>query len=135
LARSMAAQGALVDLTVVGANEFPLCLPVHMLSIGEDGIRLRTGSGAPPLGAGPACLTMHTHGERFTGQENHSFVGTLVPGDGGLVFRVERALPDWSLAGNKARTAMGFLAKGRILRRRLAGEAARRGQPVPKVRF
>lgn len=135
VARSMVAKGALVDLTVVGHNEFPMCLPVQDMAIGDDGIHLRVGAGAPPLEAGPACLTMHVHGERFTGQENHSVVGTVVPGDAGLVFHVERALADWSLAGSKAGVALGFLAKGRILRRRLRSEADRRGQPVPKVRF
>ncbi|HZU80824.1 MAG TPA: hypothetical protein VE991_12980 [Acidimicrobiales bacterium] len=135
LARSMAAQGALVDVTAVGANEFPVCLPAHATAVSSDGIHLRLGPGALALSDGPACLTMHLHDERFTGQENHSFVGTLTSLDTGLLFRVERVLPDWSLAGNKARVAVGFLAKGRILQRRLAAEAARRGQPVPKVRF
>jgi hypothetical protein len=62
-------------------------------------------------------------------------VGTLEPGEGSPRLHVERALADWSLAGNRAQIALGFLRKGRTLSPRLKGEASRRGQPVPEVRF
>jgi hypothetical protein len=78
---------------------------------------------------------MHTHGEVFIGQENHSFVGTVTLVDGGLDFHVERALADWSLAGGKAKVASGFLGARRRLAPRLRAEAQRRAQPVPTVRF
>ena len=53
-----------------------------------------------------------------------------------LFVRVERAIPDWSIpGGSRLQVGMGFLGKGRLLRPRLRAEAARRGQPVPKVRF
>ena len=123
------------DLTVVGPNGFPLCLPVAASEPVYEGLLLRLGPAAPPLEAGPACLTMHGHAERFTGQENRTLVGSITPRDGAVRFRVERALADWSLAGNTLRMGMGFLAKGRVLRRRLASEAARRSQPVPEVRL
>ncbi|MHB8681721.1 MAG: pyridoxamine 5'-phosphate oxidase family protein [Acidimicrobiales bacterium] len=123
------------DLTVVGDNGFPLCLPVASASAAPDGVALRLGPATPALRAGPACLTMHGHDERFTGQENHTVVGTFEPTEGGGLLRVERALGDWSLAGNRLRMGMAFLAKGRVLAKRLEAEANRRSLPVPRVRF
>lgn len=124
------------DLTVVGPNGFPLCLPASDADIDGDAVVLRVGAGAPTLAPGPACLTMHAHPERFTGQENRTLVGVLAAApDGAVRFVPERVLGDWSLAGNKLQTAAGFLSKGRVLRRRLRTEATRRSQPVPRVRF
>lgn len=135
LARSALERLPLCDLTVVGANGFPVCLPVCNPVLVDDAIAFRLGPGAPPVEPGPACLTLHGHPERFTGQENHTFVGVLGRDEGGLQLRVDRALGDWSLAGGPVRMAVGFLGKGTRLRRRLGAEAARRDQPVPKVRF
>jgi hypothetical protein len=123
------------DLTVVDVNGFPLCIPVTSAEPTNEGFSLGLGAGAPSSLDGPACLTMHTHGDVFTGQENRSFVGTAKHRDGGVELRVERALADWSLGGGKARVATGFLGAGRRLRPRLREEAKRRFQPVPKVRF
>ena len=128
---------SLHDLTVVDGNGFPLCLPVTRTEPVAGGYHLGLGEAAPTVGAGPACLTMHTHAERFTGQENRTIMGTVEPGaDGGtLLFRAERALADWSIAGGRPRSAVGFLAKGRRLAPRLRAEAQRRFQPVPEVRL
>jgi hypothetical protein len=123
------------DLTVVDANGFPLCIPVTSTEVTTEGFALGLGAGAPSSLDGPACLTMHTHGDVFTGQENRSFVGTATRRDGGVELHVERALADWSLGGGKARVATGFLGAGRRLAPRLRAEAKRRFQPVPKVRF
>jgi hypothetical protein len=129
----------LCDLTVVDPGGFPLAVPVTHAAIHPEGFSLTVGTGAPwpPVGPGldglAACLTFHTHGERFTGQENRTFVGRFDPASG--VLEVDRALADWSLAGGRARIAVGFLGSGRRLRPRLAAQAARRHQPVPKVRF
>ncbi|HVC70620.1 MAG TPA: hypothetical protein VNC61_10255 [Acidimicrobiales bacterium] len=132
---------ALQDLTVVDANGFPMCVPVISTRLVDDGFVLQLGRGVPTLAEGPACLTMHAHPEKFTGQENHTFVGRVVPEecgtDHGVVVRmlVERALADWSVAGSRAQSAIGFLRKGRLLAPRLRSEADRRFQPVPTVRF
>jgi hypothetical protein len=126
------------DLTTLDGNGFPLCLPVQRAELVSDGFRLVLGPGAPTVAVGPACLTMHAHPERFTGQENRTIVGTVERGteSGGEVrFRAERALADWSLAGSRPRTALSFLAKGRRLAPRLASEAQRRFQAVPTVRL
>jgi hypothetical protein len=136
----------LQDLTVVDADGFPLTLPLR--STRRDGPVLvcELGPAAPAVApAGRACVTFHTHPETFTGQENRTLVGTVVDdraadgsgaGSGaGRTVRVEitRALADWSLAGNRLTITAGFLKKGRVLKKRLRSEAARRGQPVPKV--
>jgi hypothetical protein len=128
------------DLTVIDTNGFPLCLPVTRTRLTDDGFTAHLGIGAPPISAGPACLTMHTHAEVFTGQENHTFVGHTSPGEpsdeGTAVhIHVERALADWSITGNRARSSIDFLRKGRRLAPRFRAEAARRFQPVPVVRL
>jgi hypothetical protein len=125
----------LADLTFVDVDGYPLCVPVTAGSLEGDLVSLGLGSGAPELRPGPACLTVHGHDERFTTQENHTLVGELMLHGGGPRLRVERALADWSLAGNRAQIAIGFLHKGRMLSPRLSAEAARRGQPVPEVRL
>lgn len=135
LARSALSSLPLCDLTVVGPNGFPLCLPVSDAALAGDSIGFSLGAGAPTFEPGPACLTLHGHPERFTNQENHSFVGSVVSDERGQRLQVERALGDWSLAGGPVRMAVSFLSKGPKLRRRLAAEAARRGQQVPRVRF
>ncbi len=129
------------DLTVVDANGFPMCVPVSATRLVEDGFVVQLGPGAPTVTEGAACLTMHTHPEHFTGQENRTFVGRAIPEESGadrgvvIRLRVERALADWSVAGNQLKLSIGFLRKGRLLAPRLRSEAERRFQPVPTVRF
>lgn len=125
----------LADLTFVDADGYPACLPVTAGALDGDEVPLEIGAGAPLAPAGPACLTLHGHDAAFTTQENHTLVGTLRDGEDGPRLHVERALADWSLAGNRAQIALGFLRKGRTLAPRLKGEASRRGQQVPEVRF
>jgi hypothetical protein len=137
--REVAAQALadlpLADLTVVDRDGFPVCVPVTAGALAGEEVPLRVGPGAPELPAGAACLTVHGHDEHFTTQENHTLIGALVDSPDGPRLRLERALADWSLTGNRAQVAIGFLRKGRRLRPRLKAEAARRGQPVPEVRL
>jgi Pyridoxamine 5'-phosphate oxidase len=123
------------DLTVVDRDGFPVCLPVTAGAMDGDWVPLALGAGSPELRDGPACLTVHGHDDRFTTQENHTLIGTLASGEDGVRLRVERALADWSLTGNRLQKSVGFLRKGRRLTPRLKAEAARRGQPVPSVRL
>lgn len=123
----------LADLTVVDADGYPLCLPVAAGELSGDEVALRVGAGAPQLAAGPACLTLHGHNEQFTTQENHTLIGSFTHGPDGPRLRVERALGNWSIMGNRAKVAFDFLRNGRRLAPRLKTEAARRGQPVPRV--
>jgi hypothetical protein len=122
-------------LTVIDANGFPLCLPVADVQLRSDGLGLVLGRGAPDITGGPACFTMHTHPQVFTGQQNRTIMGTLRGEGTTWHLNADRALAHWSLPGGTARVAAGFLNKGRKLSARLAEEADRRSQPVPAVRF
>lgn len=123
------------DLTVVGDNGFPLCLPVAATTRDGEALTLRLGPGAPPVAEGPACLTLHAHAETFIGQENRTVVGTVTSRPGAVDFEVERALAGWSIVGGTARRGAGLMLSGMRLRRRLETEARRRFQPVPEVRL
>jgi hypothetical protein len=123
----------LADLTTVDSDGYPVCVPVSAGALIGDEIALRLGAGTPSLLDGPACLTVHGHDEHFTSQENHTLVGSLSSGSGTPKLHVERALANWSITGNRAKIAVDFLRNGRRLAPRLKAEAARRGQPVPRV--
>ncbi|HEY3558280.1 MAG TPA: hypothetical protein VGL05_12485 [Kribbella sp.] len=135
-------------LTVRDAEGWPLPLRSLGAERMDDGFVLRTGVpkagslGAGVLGAGVvgatatgrACLTFHAHPEDFTGQRNAAFVGTAEPVAGGVHFRVDRALADFSLPPGRFGQLRKFVSSGRTLTPRLAHEAARRNQPIPAVR-
>lgn len=123
----------LADLTVVDADGYPLCLPVSTGALRGNQLALSVGPGAPSLSPGPACLTLHGHGEVFTAQENRSLLGEFMPGEQPS-FHVERAIGDWSIPSNKLRAALSMWQISRALRPRVEAEAARRGQPVPRIR-
>jgi hypothetical protein len=121
------------DLTFVGTVGFPVCLPVTEISLGPEGFRLNVARLEDASPEGPACLSFHAHDEGFSLQQNRVLVGQVSPAeDGTLVLEVQRLLGNWSINENK----LSFMfRKGRRLRPRLKAESARRGQPVPKVRF
>jgi hypothetical protein len=123
----------LADLTAVDGDGYPVCVPVSAGALAGDEVALQLGAGAPLLPDGPACLTVHGHDEQFTSQENHTLVGSLSSDSGTATLHVERALANWSITGNRAKIAIDFLRNGRRLAPRLKAEAARRGQPVPRV--
>jgi hypothetical protein len=112
----------------------------HPLPVRSCGAR-RTGQGFQvtlPRGVdpvdGPVCLTFHRFGAGLEWQENVVLVGEAVgAGDDGLDVQVDRALNDWSLAGSKRQRTRSFLRPGKTLRKRVATEAARRGQPMPTI--
>jgi hypothetical protein len=122
------------DLAWLGPEGFPLSVPV--MGVQEVGTSLRLGLGRhlPATPAGRAAVTFHAHPESFTGQENHTFVGTVRTDGGECIFDVERVLGDFSLIGNRLVSTVGFLRSLRRLQPRLESECARRGQPVPKIR-
>ena len=122
------------DLSWVGPDGFPLAVPVRAELTGP-GFRLRFGRCLPGVPQGRACLTFHSHPARFTGQENHSFVGDISASGLDGFFCVDRLLPDVSLTGNRLSAALGLLGQGRRLAPRLQAEAVRRGQPVPRIRL
>ncbi|MDQ3986772.1 MAG: pyridoxamine 5'-phosphate oxidase family protein [Actinomycetota bacterium] len=122
------------DLTVVDSNGWPVAFPVHSATRHPQGFRLLIPDGVPVEAVGPACLTFHTHAEVFIGQENASFVGQVEPGEETVVFRVERLLGDFSLAGGRWGATWSFLGKARVLAPRLEPEVKRRGEPMPEIR-
>lgn len=115
------------------ADGMPLPVRVRSAVRTEAGFDLRLPAGVEAA-AGPVCLTFHRHGPGLEWQENVVLVGTATGADDRLSVRIERALNDWSLAGNRRERNRSFLGQGRMLRKRLKAEAARRGQPVPRVR-
>jgi hypothetical protein len=135
LVRSYLERLALSDLSTVDADGYPICLPVQPGPLDGDRLSVRFGPGAPALPPGPACLTLHSHDTTFNGQENRTLVGTLVEGAEGSQFVIERALADWSIPGNKLQMMTAFVGRAPKLAPRLKAEAARRGQPVPKMRL
>lgn len=123
------------DLVWVGADGFPLGVPVADMEQTADGFAVGLGDHLPDVPHGAACLTFHAHPASFTRQENHTFVGHVSGTGPKYHFRVHRLLADVSLAGGKVANMLAFLGAGRRLRPRLRTEAARRGQPVPEVRL
>ncbi len=124
----------LADLTVVDASAWPVVWPVTNVASVADGFELSFGPHAPASARGPGCISFHSHGEEFTGQENAVFVGQVTPREGGAVFVVERALGDFSLAGHRLAVARAFFSKARKLRPRLEREINRREQTTPAIR-
>lgn len=123
-------------LTVVNAYGFPCPLRATSVSLSSEGFSLELPSGIPAnisTTSGAACLTFHTHPTIFSSQENKVFLGTTIPQNGALLFKVERPLADWSLSGSRLAAGWAFMSKSRQLAPRLHAEAARRGQPVPQV--
>lgn len=121
------------DVAWVDSNGFPLSVPVLDAQRSDNGFRLRLGDHVPATPDGPACLTFHDHQEVFTGQENHTFIGTVTSEGGDCVFAVEKALAGFSLAGSRFKRTVYFLNSVRRLSPRVASEAARRSQPVPTI--
>ncbi|MEN3539199.1 hypothetical protein AAH991_29080 [Microbispora sp. ZYX-F-249] len=115
------------------AGGMPLPVRVRSAARTEAGFDLRLPAGVEAA-PGPVCLTFHRHGPGMEWQENVVLVGTATGADDRLSVRVERALNDWSLSGDRRERIRSFLGQGRMLRKRLKAEAARRGQPVPRVR-
>ncbi|MBL7491869.1 hemerythrin [Frankia sp. AgB1.9] len=119
-------------VTVV-ADGLPLAVPTRSAVRTETGFDLWLPVGVPAT-EGPVCLTFHRHGPAMEWQENVVLVGTATAESDRLSVRVERALNDWSLPENRRERNRSFLGQGRMLRKRLEAEAARRDQPVPRVR-
>jgi hypothetical protein len=112
-------------LTLCDDEGYPLPIRAQNVRLIDDGFYLEVPKGAAPWSpAGKATLT-------FAGVS--TFVGDVTSKDGQIHLRVERALPIlpfvaeakelWEPSPSTYETIMG----------RLNHEAARRGQPIPKV--
>ncbi len=134
-ARSAAAWPGGAVLTTVDDDGFPLPVPCPAASLDAGGFALTPATGAPVATSGPACVTFHVHDAVFTGQQNAAFAGGLRPAAHGVRVDVDHVIGDWSLGGGLVRRAFNVTATRRRLHPRLASEAARRSQSVPKIRF
>ena len=122
-------------VTSLNADGYPIATRATGMRLTPEGFTLDLPKGALAPPTGRACLTFHIHSETFLSQENMTFIGTAHAEETTVQFRVSRRLGNWSLRGGGLRAAWDFLGKGRFLRKRLAQEAARYGQPVPVVRL
>jgi hypothetical protein len=122
-------------LTVVDRGSgFPVPFRMSGVTMSQDGFELELPAGTPILPVGPACLTFHSHGEVFVGQENTAFVGEVTPRfGGGATFKVERQLGDFSMGKTKLSTTLTFIRSSFRLNSHLKAELARRGQKMPVV--
>lgn len=122
-------------LTVVDADGFPVPVRVRAVEADPAGFHLTLPGflAAPPQG--PACLSFNDHDARFAREENATFVGTVAPDGASAHFTVERVLGDLSAPGSLPRRLWAVLNSRRRLLPRLRVEAARRGQPVPRIRL
>ncbi len=122
-------------LTVMDGDGWPVPFRAASCRFEGEGFVLRMPVGRPAAAGGPACLTFQRHEPDFDGYENAIFVGRAVSDGPDVVFRVERALPDISLTGSRAKRARDFVSNAWRVRGRVATESARRGQPPPKIRI
>jgi hypothetical protein len=111
-------------------------LPVRARTVRrtDEGYVLTLPRGVAPT-AGPVCLTFHRvrSGPHFS-QENVVLLGKGRREGDELIIAVDRALNDWSVSGSQLARVRDWFGHGARLRAHLAEEAARRGQPVPRVR-
>jgi hypothetical protein len=122
-------------LTVVDEQGFPI--PMRMQGVRLDGDALtfmRPSHRIAPF-RGKACVTFHTHPERFTSQENLVFTGVASETEERVRVRIDRQIGSFSLGRSVLDTARTVLSKARDLHGRARLEADRRGQPMPRVRF
>lgn len=122
----------LPHLTVVD-DGYPVPLPTEAARRTEEGFYLTLPPDVPVAVTGDACLTFQQHAEVFDGQRNSVFLGTAEPAGDETLFRLERALPDFSLGGSRIDRAKAFSTQRKRFAPRLEHEAQRRGQAVPKV--
>lgn len=122
-------------ITVVGQDGWPYLLRTNGARMEGDGIALDVAKGLPVPLSGPACLTFHVHAEVFAGQQNTTLIGQAERREGGAFFRVEKAMPDFSLPGNRLQSTLALMSAARKLTPRLRAEVARRGQNVPEIRL
>jgi hypothetical protein len=128
----------LPTLTVVGQDGYPVPFKVCRSVLEGEGIRVELPAGAPVEPAGRACMTFSTiqvrNGE-MVGNDSRNFLGDAIQDGDGLFFKVKRPLATMSAKMDSLSGILHFIAIVRESARRAKVEAARRDQPVPKVRL
>lgn len=124
VAADAVATGTFGHLSVVDGDGFPLPMRARALQLVDEGFRLDMPRGMPWALAGAASLT-------FAGFR--TFVGQAEPGDGDVLFRVERALPQHPSTLDTKQVLQPKEETVAKTRARLEAEMARRGQPLPII--
>jgi hypothetical protein len=123
-------------LTVVDADGFPVPFRTQHASTTGDGFHLELFPQTPAPARGKASLCFHLHDEKFSWNENKTFVGEVTGDADTAFFKVDRLLAGQSLKkGSQISVMLNMLKLRRQLAPRLKPEAQRRGQPVPKIRM
>jgi hypothetical protein len=121
-------------LTVVDADGYPVPFRAQHASNTVDGFHLELCPGTPAPAQGKASLCFHLHDEKFSWNENKTFVGEMTGDVDIAFFKVDRLLVGQSLKkGSQVRVMLNMFKLRRQLAPRLKPEALRRGQPVPKI--
>lgn len=122
-------------VTVMDGAGFPVPVRTCAVELAPSGFRLTLPGFLPTPAQGAACLTFHAHDARFSREENATFIGAVISEGEHAHFTVERALGDLSASGSLPRRVWAVINSRRRLLPRLQEEAARRGQPIPRVRL
>jgi hypothetical protein len=116
------AEGLPAHLTLLDGEGFPLPFRVRSVARTDDGFALKLPAGVPWRVEGKATLCFIARS---------TFVGTVMPTEGGARFAVERALPVMPIVKDLGAIWSPTSEARRKLSGRLHAELARRGQPVP----
>jgi hypothetical protein len=123
-------------LTAVDSDGYPVPFRVLDYSLEAGGARLDLSPAMPAEANGRACLTFHrlqvTNGT-MTSNENTAFIGDVATEGRTALFHVERQLPSLNAKLEGLGDMLHTIRVIRASRKRVAIEAARRGQPVPKI--
>lgn len=122
-------------LTLVSDDAYPIPLRMRGATFDGDSFLIEPPRHLLLEPKGKACVTFHTHPEVFTSQENLVFTGEARRDGDRIRVSIERQLGSFTLGRSASETLKAAFRQGRQIKKRLAVEAKRRGQPVPKVRL
>ena len=124
VAQDAVKSGNAAHLSGLDEDGFPLPMRTRSFEVTEDGFRLAMPNGVSWELRGKASLT-------FAGFQ--TFVGEVAPGANGLVFRVERSLPQHPSTYDTKQVLQPSEETRAKARARLELEAQRHGQPLPVI--
>lgn len=125
-------------LTVVGEDGYPVPFKARESALAAKGIRLKMPSGAPVEPSGRACLTyskVEVKNGEMVGNDSRTFIGDVLQDGDAFLFKVERPLAIMSAKMDSLGAILHLISIVRESATRAKVEAARRDQPVPKVRL
>ncbi len=105
-------------LSIVSPDGFPFATRVPVrLDGARRWIEIDTAGVGVPLQPGLACVTAHTHGERFTWQQNFQVRGDLIETRGGWGLVPRRLIGGFEIPGSRVEALRVNAAKARRFRR------------------